>query len=291
MSSGESPRNDHWSRFLAKWEVFRTNKIAFIGLCIFILSIIIAIVGPYLSPYDPYQPVLSVRMMPPSAAHWFGTDQLGRDLATRILFGTRTTLMVALGAVIIAFSLGTPIGAFAGYFGGKFDALVMRIIDALMAFPSRLMAIAMVAFMGASVPTLWVAIAVNSLCRYARIIRGEMLAHRDLEYVQSARISGEGHLRIIYREIMPNCAAPLMIQVSLNFADAIIVESSLSYLGLGLSPPTISWGLMLKDGQMLMEMMPWIAIFPGLAIAVFVLGFNLIGDGLRDAFDPRQHKR
>ncbi len=287
----DKAKNDRWSQFLAKWQVFRKNRIAFIGLLIFFLCIIIAIIGPYISPHDPYQPALGIRMMPPSIAHWFGTDQLGRDILTRIILGSRTTLYVACGAVMLAFSIGTPLGALAGYFGGRLDAVIMRIIDALMAFPSRLLAIALVAFMGASIPALWGAIAVHAITRYARIIRGEVLAHRELEYVQSARISGEGHFRIIFREIMPNCTASLMIQISLNFADAIVVESSLSYLGLGLSPPTISWGLMLKDGQMFMEMMPWIAIFPGLAIAIFVLGFNLIGDGLRDAFDPRQHRR
>jgi peptide/nickel transport system permease protein len=291
MSSNNESGNDLNARFQAKWEIFRVNKIAFVGLCIFVISLIIAIVGPFVTPHDPYQPNLAIRMMPPSLSHWFGTDQLGRDILTRIIVGSRTTFYVACGSVIIAFFIGTPLGALAGYFGGKLDAVIMRIIDALMAFPSRLLAIAMVAFIGASIPALWAAIAIHAITRYARIIRGEMLAQRELEYVQSARIAGEGHFMIIYREILPNCTASLLVQISLNFADAIIVESSLSYLGLGLSPPTISWGLMLKDGQMFMEMMPWIAIFPGLAIAVFVLGFNLIGDGLRDAFDPRQRKR
>ncbi len=291
MSGGYELKRKRSHELREKWRIFSTNKVALFGLCIFMTSILVAIFGPMLSPYDPYQPQLAVRMIGPSAQHWFGTDPLGRDVATRVMEGTRTTLYVAVGAVLIAFTLGTPLGALAGYFRGKFEAVVMRLIDAMMAFPSRLMAIALVAFMGASIPALWAAISVHSMTRYCRIIRGEMLAHREKEYVQSARISGEGHLTIILREIMPNCLAPLMIQLSLNFAEAILIESSLSYLGLGLSPPTISWGLMLKDGQRSMEMMPWIAIFPGAAIAIFVLGFNLIGDGLRDAFDPRQRRR
>ncbi|MBP1156462.1 MULTISPECIES: ABC transporter permease [unclassified Paenibacillus] len=283
--------HDLLTRIMDKWRIFSANKMALLGFCIIVSSMLVAVIGPLLLPYDPYTPDLNERMKPPSMSHWFGTDQLGRDILTRIIEGARTTFYVATGAVIIAFLIGTPLGALAGYFGRKLDAVIMRIMDALLAFPSRLLAISLVAFMGASVPALWAAIAIGSIPHYARIIRGEVLAHREKEYVQSARMSGEGHLMIIYREILPNCLPPLMIQLSLNFAEAILVESSLSYLGLGLAPPTISWGLMLRDGQNFMELMPWIAIFPGAAIAVFVLGFNLIGDGLRDAFDPRQRKR
>lgn len=279
---------EEWARM---WRTLARNRMALLGLAIVTGSFVAAIVAPHLVPYDPQAPDLAARLQGPSAAHWFGTDRVGRDILARIVEGLQVTLVVASGAVAIAFAVGTPLGAISGYFGKRIDAVLMRVMDALMAFPSRLLAIALVAALGASISSLWWAIAVTSVPRYARIIRGGVLAQRERDYVQAARVSGEGNLAILFGQILPNCMAPLLIQVSIDFAHAILVESSLSFLGLGLAPPTISWGLMLDEAKTYMEMAPWTAIFPGLAISILVLGFNLLGDGLRDAFDPRQYKR
>ncbi|MBM2811692.1 MAG: diguanylate cyclase [Chloroflexi bacterium] len=263
------------------------NPLAVIGAAIVVLAFLLAVVGPSILPYDPVAPDVSIRLRPPSAEHLFGTDRVGRDILARVIEGLRVTLSVATGAVAIALLVGTPIGAIAGYYGRGVDAVLMRLIDALMAFPSRLLAIALVATMGASVMSLWWAIAVTAVPRYARIMRGGVLAQREREYVQAARVSGERDLAILFREILPNASAPILIQLSIDFAHAVLIESSLSFLGLGLAPPTISWGQMLNEAKTYMEFAPWTAIFPGAAISLLILGFNLFGDGLRDAFDPR----
>lgn len=280
-----------WEEWAAAWRVISRNRMAVLGLVIIVGSFLAAVVAPHLVAYDPRQPDLSVRLQPPTIAHWFGTDRVGRDILARIIEGLRVTLIVASGAVAIGFVIGTPLGAISGYFGKHLDTVLMRIMDAFIAFPSRLLAIAMVATMGASISALWLAIAITSVPRYARIVRSGVLGQREREYVQAARVSGERSLPILFREIMPNCMGPLLVQISIDFAHAILIESSLSFLGLGLAPPTISWGLMLDEAKSYMEFAPWTAVFPGLAISVLVLGFNLFGDGLRDAYDPRQYKR
>lgn len=267
------------------------NRAALLGAAIVLMTFTGAVFADVIMPYGPHATDIGLRLQPPSWQHLMGTDRIGRDILSRILAGLGITAQIATGAVALGFLMGVPVGAVAGYFGRIPDAVLMRLMDALIAFPSRLLAIALVAARGASIESLWFAIAVTSMPRYARIIRGGVLSQKQRDYVEAARASGESSPAILVRYILPNTFAPLTIQVSLDFAHAVLVESSLSFLGLGLAPPTISWGLMLSEAQTYMEVAPWTAVFPGLAISVVILGFNLFGDGLRDVFDPRQHRR
>lgn len=267
------------------------NFRAILSSLIVLLAILGLVVGPSVMPYDPQQPNVEVRLKPPSLEHWMGTDRVGRDLFSRVLAGLGVTMKVAIGAVVFAVVLGVPLGAISGYVGRWFDAAVMRVMDAIITFPSRLLAIALVAASGPSIWALWFAIGFHEIPRYARIIRGGVLAQKEREYVEAARATGESSLAILFRHIFPNAMAPVLVQVSLSFAHAITAESALSFLGLGLAPPTISWGQMLNEAQSYMESAPWTAFFPGLTLTIAVLGFTLFGDGLRDILDPRQKRR
>jgi peptide/nickel transport system permease protein len=257
------------------------------GGIILILYIVVALLGPGISPYDVNAPDLEVRMQGPSSTHWLGTDRIGRDVLTRIIAGSQISLQVAVGAVIMALILGAPLGALASYVGGAFDALVQRVMEGIMAFPSLVLALALVALAGPSVIMLWFAIAFSSIPRYARLVRSGVLAQKEREYVDAARAMGQSPIRILFRQILPNIMAPIAVQFTLDFARAISVEASLSYLGLGLSVPYISWGTMIRDAQDFLEVAPWLAIFPGLALAGVILAFTLVGDALRDRMDPR----
>jgi peptide/nickel transport system permease protein len=257
-------------------------------MAIVALTVLGALVAPYVMPYDPLQPQVVVRLQPPSAEHWMGTDRLGRDVFSRILAGLGLTMQVAVGAVLFALALGVPLGALAGYWGRGFDAVVMRLMDAVITFPSRLLAIALVAAAGPNLVSLWFAIGFHSIPRYARLIRGGVLAQKEREYVEAARATGEGRLSVLVRYILPNAWAPIAVQLSLDFAHAITAEAGLSFLGLGLATPAISWGQMLNEAQSYMESAPWTAFFPGLMLSLVILGFTLLGDGLRDILDPRQ---
>lgn len=272
-------------------EIASRNKLAVLGAFIILVTLVLTVIGPYIMPHDPMDTNVRARLQPPSAQYWFGTDRVGRDIFSRILVGLNLTMTVAFGAVVFGVVFGVPIGAISGYAGKWVDSAIMRIMDGLMAFPSRLLAIALVAAQGASIFSLWFAIGLTSLPRYARIIRGGVLSQKQREYVEAAHAVGENPVSILVRYILPNSIAPLTVQITLDFAHAILVESSLSFLGLGLGVPSISWGLMLSEAQTYMEFAPWTAIFPGMAIFIVVLGFNLFGDGLRDILDPRQRKR
>lgn len=289
------PRPSAFTSFLEglreKWGIIARNRLALLGTVIVITAAITAAVGPYVVPWDPYQPDLQARLAAPSWQHWFGTDRIGRDILSRVILGLWLSMKVASGAVIVAFVAGVPFGAVAAYYGKWVDELLMRLVDGLMSFPSKLLAIVMVVAWGASFWSLWVAIGITSMPRFARIIRAGVLSQKEKEYVEAARASGEPEWRILFQQIIPNCFAPLMVQASLNFGQAVLTEASLSFLGLGFSPPTISLGIMLKEAQSYMEFAWWTAVFPGLAIALVILGFNLLGDGLRDAFDPREVQR
>ena len=233
---------------------------------------------------------LSDRLLGPSWEHFLGTDIYGRDIYTRIVYGSRIAMHVALGAVLLAAIIGIPLGAVSAYAGGWVDTITMRFIDAFLAFPGRLLAIALVAAMGPTFFTLYLAIGMTSFPGYARVLRGSVLSQKEKEYVEAARMTGEPGWRILFFQVLPNCIAPILVLVSLDFAHAILVESSLSFLGLGLPPPAPSWGLMLNEARGYMELAPHVAIFPGLVISITILGFNLLGDGLRDVFDPRQYE-
>jgi peptide/nickel transport system permease protein len=258
-----------------------------VGGLLLIFYILIALIGPGISPHDLDAPNLDVRLGAPTATHWLGTDRIGRDVLTRIIAGSRVSLEVAAGAVLMALMIGAPLGAVGSYVGGKIDALVQRVMEGIMAFPSLVLALALVALAGPSVFMLWFAIAFSSVPRYARLIRSGVLTQKEREYVLAAQAMGQSPLRILIKQILPNIMAPIAVQVTLDFARAISVEASLSYLGLGLSVPYISWGTMIRDAQDFLEVAPWLAIFPGLALAGVIVGFTLVGDALRDRMDPR----
>ena len=235
-------------------------------------------------------PNLDVRLEAPTATHWLGTDRIGRDVLTRIIAGSQVSLEVAAGAVLMALMIGAPLGALGSYVGGTIDALVQRVMEGIMAFPSLVLALALVALAGPSVAMLWFAIAFSSIPRYARLVRSGVLTQKEREYVLAAQAMGQGPLRILIKQILPNIMAPIAVQLTLDFARAISVEASLSYLGLGLSVPYISWGTMIRDAQDFLEVAPWLAIFPGLALAGVILAFTLVGDALRDRMDPRMRR-
>jgi peptide/nickel transport system permease protein len=264
-----------------------SDRRAMVGGVLLFLYVVVSLMGPRISPYDLDAPNLEVRMQAPSAAHWLGTDRIGRDLLTRIIAGSQLSLQVAAGAVLMALILGAPLGAVGSYMGGPIDSLVQRVMEGIMAFPSLVLAMALVALAGPSVVMLWFAIAFSSIPRYARLIRSGVLTQKALDYVDAARAMGQSPLRILLRQILPNIMAPIAVQVTLDFARAISVEAALSYLGLGLSLPYISWGTMIRDAQDFLEVAPWLAIFPGLALAGVILAITLVGDALRDRMDPR----
>jgi len=268
----------------------RSDRRALVGGVLLIFYIVVALVGLGFSPYDLNSPDLAVRMQGPSRTHWLGTDRIGRDVLTRIVAGSQVSLQVAAGAVMIALILGAPLGALGSYFGGNLDALVQRVMEGIMAFPSLVLAMALVALAGPSVMMLWFAIAFSSVPRYARLVRSGVLTQKEREYVDAARAMGQTPVRILVRQILPNIIAPIAVQFTLDLARAISVEAALSYLGLGLSVPYISWGTMIRDAQDFLEVAPWLAIFPGLALAGFILAFTLVGDALRDRMDPRMRR-
>ena len=267
-----------------------SDRRAMMGGMLLVLYILVALMGPGISPYDLNAPDLEVRMQAPSWAHWLGTDRIGRDVLTRIIAGSQLSLQVAAGAVIMALILGAPLGALGSYVGGAIDSLIQRVMEGIMAFPSLVLALALVALAGPSVIMLWFAIAFSSIPRYARLVRSGVLTQKEREYVDAARAMGQSPMRILVRQILPNIMAPIAVQLTLDFARAISVEASLSYLGLGLSVPYISWGTMIRDAQDFLEVAPWLAIFPGLALAGVILAFTLVGDALRDRMDPRMRR-
>jgi peptide/nickel transport system permease protein len=289
--NGAAWAESHLTRLLGAVQVVARNRLALCGAVIVGIWLLTAWLAPFLATHDPYEINIAKRLQNPSSEHWLGTDSLGRDTYSRIVFGARTAFKVAIGAVLIGAILGIPIGAIAGFGGRWVDAALMRLMDAIIAFPGRLLAIALVASLGGGLFSLYIALGVNSIPSYARIVRAVVLAQKEKEYVQAARMTGESELNILFLQVLPNCLSPLLVRVSLDFAHAILAESSLSFLGLGLPPPTASWGLMLKEITPFLQLQPMAAFFPGLTISLIILGFNLLGDGLRDVLDPRQYQR
>jgi peptide/nickel transport system permease protein len=260
---------------------------AALGLGIVVLAAAAALLAPLVAPYAPDTPDFVNTLAPPSSIHWLGTDELGRDALSRIIYGAQTSLFVGVLSVAVAALAGTVLGLVAGYFGRFIDAGIMRMMDVLFAFPSILLALAITAVLGPSLNNAVLAIAVVNLPVFARITRAQTLVVRELEFVEAKRALGFGTGNILMRTILPNILAPVIVQGSLLFASAIITESYLSFLGLGAQPPTATWGNMLRNAIGFMELAPWLAVFPGAAIFLTVLGCNLLGDGLRDRFDPR----
>ncbi|WP_435157567.1 ABC transporter permease [Haladaptatus sp. DFWS20] len=266
---------------------FRNNTKAMIGLTIVLVLIVVAIFAPAIAPYAFDKTSVSDRTQPPSIDHPFGTDDLGRDIFSRVVLGSRISLYVGFGAITGALLIGTIIGLVSGYYGGLVDESLMRLMDAAMSFPPILLALTLMVVLGPELNNVVIALAFVYTPYIARVARSATLSERNEAYVESAVARGENNPHIIFREVLPNCSAPLLVQGSLNIAFAMLAEASLSFLGLGAQPPTPSWGLMINTGRGFMQSAPWIIIFPGIAIAITVIGFNLLGDGLRDVLDPK----
>jgi len=264
------------------------NKLAVAGLVVLGLLIIVGIFGKALAPYGLNDIDIPNRLSGPSALHWFGTDNLGRDTLTRILIAARVSLQVGFIAVGFALVVGVPIGLIAGYYRGAVDSALMRLMDILFSFPAILLAIAILAVLGPNVTNAMIAIGIVYTPIFARITRGSVLVVSEEVYVRAARSLGATNRRILFRHILPNVAAPIIVQTTLSLAFAILSEAALSFLGLGVQPPNPAWGRMLADGRDYFQQNPWMGIFPGLAILVTVMAFNFVGDGLRDALDPKQ---
>jgi peptide/nickel transport system permease protein len=266
------------------------NRVAGIGAVIILIIVLAAILAPLIAPDDPYQQDLGASLQGPSASHLFGTDSLGRDVLSRVIYGGRITIPVSMAAVILALIIGVPVGLASGYRGGLSDSIIMRLMDILLAFPSLLLAMAIMASLGVHLWTISVAIAVTSIPIYVRLVRAEVLRLRDREFVDAARCIGVDDWTIIFRHILPNGLSPIIIQASLNAALAILNVSALSFIGLGAQPPSAEWGAMLADGRSVMQVAWNVTTFPGIAIFLVVIAFNLVGDGLRDAYDPRSRR-
>lgn len=265
----------------------RKNKFALIGFIIIITFILVGLFAPLLTPYGYEQQVLQDRLKPPSAEHWLGTDDVGRDIFTRIAYGARISLQVGFFAVTGALIFGTLFGLIAGYFGRWIDMIISRIFDIMLAFPSILLAIAIVAILGASLQNALIAIAIINIPIFGRLVRSKVISLREEEFILAARAQGMKNGRIIFHHILPNSLAPIIVQTTLGFGTAILDAAALGFLGLGAQPPLPEWGKMLADSRDFIQLAPWTLIAPGLCIMFVVLGFNLIGDGLRDALDPR----
>jgi peptide/nickel transport system permease protein len=277
-----TPRRKAWRRLLRRGG-------ALFGLAVVLFFVVIAMFAPWLAPHDPLATSWSAVRAAPSGAHLFGADELGRDVLSRIIWGTRASILAGVVSVSISLALGVPIGMAAGYLGRWVDALISRITDAMLACPFLILAIALAAFLGPSLTNAMIAIGISATPVFIRLTRAQVLAAKSEDYVEAARALGNPHLRIALRHIFPNIVAPLIVQATLAIAAAVIAEASLSFLGLGQQPPAPSWGSMLNTARNYVDQAPWMAIWPGLSIFLLVLSFNLLGDGLRDALDPR-HK-
>jgi peptide/nickel transport system permease protein len=280
-AAGERPFGRAWRRL-------RQRKSAIFGLVVILLLIGLAVFAPYVAPFDPAQQSWTAVRKPPTWTHLFGTDESGRDLLSRVIFGARASLLAGLVSITIALAAGVPIGLLAGYREGWADALISRITDAMLACPNLILAIALAAFLGPSLTNAMIAIGITATPIFVRLTRGQVLAVKVEDYVEAARAVGNPAWRIAVRHILPNILPALLVQATLSIAAAIIAEASLSFLGLGQQPPAPSWGSMLNTAQRFLVNAPWMAVWPGLAIFLSVLSFNLLGDGLRDALDPKE---
>lgn len=265
---------------------FSRNRVALAGMIIVLIFVVAAIFAPFITD-NPIKTNWGLVRKAPSALHWFGTDELGRDIFSRIVYGARASLMAGVVSVVIAFVIGVPVGMLAGYAGGIFDMIVMRVVDAFLAIPFLILAIAFAAFLGPSLMNAMIAIGISTAPVFARLARGQTMVVKVEEYVEAARSIGAPHWVILVRHIFVNAAPPLLVQSTLAIATAIIAEAALAFLGLGQQPPDPSWGSMLNAARSSLTLAPWMAIFPGIAIFLTVLGFNLLGDGLHDALDPK----
>ena len=273
------------------WRRFARIRGAVFGLAVLVLIVVASVFAPLLAPYDPLAQGVGPPLAGPSRAHWAGTDSFGRDIFSRIIFGARIALIVGVVSVVIAMVIGVSLGLTAGYYGGWLDAIVMRVMDGLFAFPIIILAIAMMAIMGFGVTNVIIAVAVGFIAPFARVTRADVLAVKEEPYIEAARLAGVSGPAIIARHVLPNVLAPIIVQAALRVSGAIITEAGLSFLGLGPPPPTPVWGSMIAEGRNFIVMAPHVSTFPGIAILLTVLAFNLLGDGLRDVMDPRARRR
>src|SRR5262245_9682828 len=269
------------------WRRFRRNIGAVFGLGVFIGIIFLALFAEWIAPYNPLEQNYARIMEGPSADHWFGTDSFGRDMLSRIIYGARIALIVGIAAVLIAMLIGVTLGLISGYYGGLIDTIIMRMMDGLLAFPILILAIALMAVMGFGLRNITIAVTVASSAPSARVTRGDVLAVREVPYIEAARLAGISNAAIIFHHVLPNVLAPIIVQGALRVSAAIITEAGLSFLGLGPQPPTPVWGSMIAEGRNFIIMAPHISTFPGIALMITVVGLNLFGDGLRDTLDPK----
>lgn len=278
------------TKFGNAWYMLKKNKAALVGLIIIIILLFIAIFGQFIMPYKPNVGELSNSLQKPSMSHWFGTDEQGRDILSRVIDGTKISLRVGITAVAIALSIGIFVGSIAGYYGGRVDMLIMRFMDIMLAFPSLLLAIAFMSALGKGIDNAIIAIGIVTIPEYARIVRSSILSIKESEYVQAAKVIGNGDGAIIFKHILPNAISPIIVRATLGISTAILDTAALGFLGLGVQPPQAEWGSMLGAGRGYFFNASHIILFPGLAITITVLAFNLFGDGLRDALDPKLHQ-
>lgn len=281
------------SQWKSMWDSLKKNKAAMVSLAFIIILVLIAVITaifPQVLPHDPYEQNMTKTFLFPDGRYWFGTDQLGRDIFSRIMVGTRISLSVGVIAVAVSMTLGVVFGSLAGYLGGKVDSFIMRIMDIMLSIPSILLAIAFMAALGQGIDKAVIAISLVSIPEYARIVRGEILSVKENDYVQAAKVIGDKDGRIIFRHILPNVLSSIIVRATLGISSAILDASALGFLGLGVQPPAAEWGDMLGRARNYIFQAPYTLIFPGLAISLTVLAFNLLGDGLRDALDPKSRQ-
>lgn len=269
------------------WKRLLTNRLGMIGLAVILINVLVALMAPMITSHDPLKIDIVNRAAPPSKSFWFGTDDFGRDMFSRVVYGARISLFISILSVLVAALSGVIIGATAGYYGGWTDNIIMRFMDAVMAFPAILLAIAIVAVRGGSLYNVVLALGIVYTPRFARIVRGSVMDLKEKEFVEASVAMGNSDLVIITRHILPNCMAPLIVMATVNLAYAILAEAMLSFLGMGDPPPAPSWGNLLSDARSFMLDAPWMTVFPGVAISFSVLGYNLFGDALRDVLDPK----
>lgn len=272
------------------WQRLKRNRLAMSGGLVVCFLFILSLLAPYLTPYDPNAIDAYRVLTPPSPEHWFGTDELGRDVLTRVIYGARISLKVGFVAVGIAVAIGTLVGLLAGYYGGWTDGVLMRLVDIMLCFPTFFLILAVIAMLEPSIWYIMIIIGLTGWMGVARLVRAEVLSLREREFIMAARAIGASDLRIIFRHILPNAMSPVLVSATLGVAGAILTESALSFLGIGVQPPLPSWGNILTSGKDYIEFAWWLSLFPGLAILVTVLSYNLVGEGIRDALDPRLNR-
>jgi peptide/nickel transport system permease protein len=282
--AGVPPRVNEWKRFLS---VFLGRGVVVFGMVVILAYVVIAIFAPVIAPYEPNDPDLTVTLQNPDASHWLGTDALGRDTLSRIIFGTRTALIIGLVVVSVASVMGIILGTLAGYYGGWIHSVIMRFIDALMSFPMIVLALVISALLGSGMKNVIIALSIAMMPGYARLMCGQVLSVKENDYIRASRSIGATNFRIMLRHVIPNCLSPIMVLMTMMLGAVVLAEAALSFLGIGIAPPTPSWGSMINDAKQYLLTLPILSVAPGVVLMLLVFAFNMVGDGLRDALDPR----